>query len=65
MMRRIPGWPNEDLDSLLIKFKTPYFTAPCGGTDNQRKLSMSKLPYSFHGATCGLCHIVSKFKLFI
>jgi hypothetical protein len=59
-IRRIPGWPGENLTDLLIKFKTPYFIAPCDSKNTIRKVSDSKLPYTFIGANCGHCHVVSK-----
>ena len=57
-MRRLPGWPHEELVDLLVKFRTPYFNPVCANESTlSRKLSDDEVALSFYGATCGLCHI--------
>lgn len=58
-MRRLPGWPEEELHHLLTKFHTPYFSPDCADIDPITKPSDDKVSLNFIGADCGKCHIVS------
>ncbi len=60
LIRRLPGWPEEELTELLLKFKTKYFSPRCVTVeDNVRKLSDDTVALNFTGSYCGSCHVVS------
>lgn len=60
LIRRLPGWPEEELTDLLLKFKTQYFNPLCAFTEaGVRKLSDDVVALNFVGSYCGNCHIVS------
>lgn len=59
MMRRLPGWPDEELHRLLTKHHTPYFTPECADNDEILKPSDGTVSVAFSGADCGKCHVVS------
>lgn len=63
MLRRLPGWPGEELSKLLVKFHTPFFDTLCDDVSS-RKLSDETVALNYYGSYCGSCHVVS-FKLFI
>lgn len=57
-MRRLPGWQDEELSKLLIKFHTPLFDTLCDDVST-RKLSDEHVALNFYGSYCGSCHVVS------
>lgn len=57
-LRRLPGWPNEELHHLLLKFATYDFGAPCDGGDGTRRISDEKVALNSKGPLCGTCHVV-------
>lgn len=60
LLRRIPGWPNQELHRLLVQYKTPFFDPFCdGGQSNDRRLSDDTVAILFDGSFCGTCHVVS------
>jgi len=58
-MRRIPGWPGDELHELLVRFKTPLFNPTCNGSDKIRRISDETVALNFSGKLCGECHVVS------
>ena len=60
LIRRLPGWPGQELQELLISYKTPFFYPECnGGADTIRRLSDATVASQFSGSFCGKCHVVS------
>lgn len=59
MMRRLPGWPGDELHDLIVKFKTPYFNPHCDGSEYYRRLSDDTVAQNFYANLCGMCHVVS------
>ena len=60
-MRRIPGWPEDELSRTLVKFQTPYFNPHCdGGVFKERRLSDDFIANKgMVPILCGMCHVVS------
>ncbi len=58
-IRRIPGWPNEPLNSSLNRHWTTGFNASCdGGKDLRRYSDETVAPTATEAPSCGKCHVV-------
>jgi len=58
-LTRLPGWPNEILSDLMLRFNTEGFFASCKGGSITRKYSDDAVgSMQTGGPECGKCHVV-------
>jgi hypothetical protein len=58
-IRRVPGWPNEPLNSTFNRHLVSGFHASCNGGDISRKYSDDTIAgTSTNPPECGKCHVV-------
>ena len=58
-IQRLPGWPNEPLNSTMNRHVIADFHANCNGGDILRRYSDDVVAENYtHAPYCGKCHIV-------